>query len=142
MIRTIRLTLIAFAAALLLAPLTLVAAEPPSFRFDAPPGPRFSEAEKQTQRDRGASVVPIVRKVFESGVESVRIPPGDYGGGATPFTNIVITGNTFIRPGSVAIRLDSFHGGIIAGNRIEQTARPSIELKRCSGIRKENNQHL
>jgi hypothetical protein len=64
-----------------------------------------------------------------------------YDGGAPPFANIVITGNTFIRPGSVAIRLDSFHGGIIAGNRFEQTAKPFIELKRCSGIREENNQH-
>ena len=62
-----------------------------------------------------------------------------YDGGAPPFSNIVITGNTFIRPGSAAIRLDSFHGGVIAGNRFEQTARPPIELKRCSGIREENN---
>ena len=62
-----------------------------------------------------------------------------YNGGAPPFSNIVITGNTFIRPGSAAIRLDSFHGGIIADNRFEQTAKPPIELKRCSGIREENN---
>jgi len=40
-------------AALLLRPLTLTAAEPPPFRFDAPPGPQFSEAEKQTQREQG-----------------------------------------------------------------------------------------
>ena len=53
--------------ALLLAPLALAAAEPPPFRFDAPPGPQFSEAEKQTQRDKGAGVVPLVRKAFESG---------------------------------------------------------------------------
>ena len=79
-------------AMLLLASLALPAAEPPPFRFDAP-----------------------------------------------PFSNIVMTGNTFIRPGSAAIRLDSFHGGVIAGNGFEQTARPPIELKRCSGIREENN---
>ena len=60
-------------------------------------------------------------------------------GGAPPFSNIVITGNTFIRPGSAAIRLDSFHGGMIADNRLEQTAQPPIVLKRCSGIREENN---
>ena len=65
-------------AALLLAPLTLAAAEPPPFRFDAPAGPQFSEAEKQTQRDKGTAVVPLVRKAFEAGAESVTIPPGDY----------------------------------------------------------------
>ena len=63
---------------LLLAPLALVAAEPPDFTFDAPPGPQFSEAEKQTQRDKGTGVVPLVRKAFEAGAESVTIPPGDY----------------------------------------------------------------
>jgi hypothetical protein len=61
-----------------------------------------------------------------------------YNGGAPPFSNVVITGNTFIRPGSAAIRLDSFHGGIITGNRFEQTAVPPVELKRCSGIREES----
>ena len=55
----------------------------------------------------------------------------------TPFSNIVITGNTFIRPGSAAIRLDRFHGGIIAGNRFEQTTVPPVELKRCRGISEE-----
>ena len=65
-----------------------------------------------------------------------------YNGGTPPFSNIVITGNTFIRPGSAAIRLDSFHGGVIAGNRFEQTAKPPIELNRCSGIREENNRIL
>jgi hypothetical protein len=61
-----------------------------------------------------------------------------YNGNAPPFSNIIITGNTFIRPGSAAIRLDSFHGGIIAGNRFEQTAVPPVELKRCSGICEES----
>jgi hypothetical protein len=31
-----------------------------------------------------------------------------------------------------------FHGGVIAGNRFEQTAKPPIVLKRCSDIREEN----
>jgi hypothetical protein len=70
-------TILPFLAALLLVPLTLAAAEPPPFRFDAPPGPQFSEVEKQTQREKGAGVVPMVRKAFESGAESVTVPPGD-----------------------------------------------------------------
>ena len=53
--------------------------------------------------------------------------------------NIVITGNTFVRPGGSAISLDSFSGGVVAGNRFEQTAVPPIELTRCSGIREEDN---
>lgn len=69
---------IALLTALLLTPLALAAAEPPPFSFDAPPGPQFSDAEKKTQRDRGTGVVPMVRKAFESGAESVTIPPGDY----------------------------------------------------------------
>jgi hypothetical protein len=48
------------------------------FSFDNPPGPRFTEAEKQSQRRRGAGVSPMVRKAFEGGAESVVIPPGDY----------------------------------------------------------------
>jgi len=63
---------------LLLAPLALVAAEPPAFSFDAPPGPQFTDAEKQTQRDKGTGVVPMVRKAFASGAVAVAIPPGDY----------------------------------------------------------------
>jgi len=62
-----------------------------------------------------------------------------YDGGSPPFSNIVITGNTFIRPGAAAIALDSFNGGIIANNRFEQTAQSPIELKRCSGIREADN---
>ena len=62
-----------------------------------------------------------------------------YNGGTPPFSNIVITGNTFIRPGSAAVRLDRFHGGVIAENCFQQTANPPIELKRCSGIREQNN---
>jgi len=62
-----------------------------------------------------------------------------YNGGAPPFTNIVITGNTFVRPGGAAIRIESFNGGVIAGNRFTQTAQPPVELKRCSGIREDDN---
>lgn len=62
-----------------------------------------------------------------------------YDGGVPPFCNIFITGNTFARPGSAAIRLDSFHGGAIADNRFEHVGQPPIELIRCSGIREENN---
>ncbi len=46
--------------------------------FDRPPGPQFSEAAKQAQRERGAGVVPRVRRAFEAGEDSVVIPPGDY----------------------------------------------------------------
>lgn len=62
-----------------------------------------------------------------------------YDGGSPPFSNIVITGNTFIRPGAAAIALDSFNSGIIASNRFEQMAQPPIELKRCSDIREADN---
>ncbi len=65
-----------------------------------------------------------------------------YDGGSPPFSNIVITGNTFVRSGSPAIRLDRFSGGVIAGNRFEQTDRPPLELKRCSGIREEYNRFV
>ena len=74
----------------------------------------------------------------QPGGAAVSMHTHTYSGGAPPFRNIVITGNTFIRPGSAAIRLDSFHGGIIAGNRFEQTAEPPVELKRCSGICEED----
>ena len=48
------------------------------FSFDLPAGPQFTEAEKEAQRVRGSEVMPMVMKAFESGAESVRIPPGDY----------------------------------------------------------------
>lgn len=75
----------------------------------------------------------------QPGGAAVSMHTHTYDGGSPPFSNIVITGNTFIRPGAAAIRLDSFSGGVIAGNRFERTAVPPIELKRCSGIREENN---
>lgn len=48
------------------------------FSFDLPAGPQFSEAEKEAQRVRGCQVMPMVMKAFDSGADSVRIPPGDY----------------------------------------------------------------
>jgi hypothetical protein len=48
------------------------------FGFDLPAGPQFTEAEKEAQRELGKGVMPMVMKAFESGAESVRIPPGDY----------------------------------------------------------------
>jgi hypothetical protein len=48
------------------------------FSFDLPAGPQFTEAEKVEQRAKGAQVVKMVRKVFESGAESVTLAPGDY----------------------------------------------------------------
>ena len=76
-------------ATLLLTPLTILHAQetsslPPrerpelKFSFDAPAGPQFTEAEKEPQRERGKEVMPMVRKAFDAGAESVTIPPGDY----------------------------------------------------------------
>jgi hypothetical protein len=73
----------------------------------------------------------------QPGGAAVSMHTHTYDGGAPPFSNIVITGNTFIRPGGAAIALDSFSGGAIVSNRFEQTASPPVVLKRCSGIREE-----
>ena len=74
--------------------------------------------------------------------------------GARPleFSNIVITGNTFIRPGEAAIALTSVSGGVIASNRferpVEATAlagpreprrQQAIWLSRCTDFRVEGN---
>ena len=48
------------------------------FSFDFSAGPQFTDAEKETQRQRGKEVLPLVKKAFESGASEVRIPPGDY----------------------------------------------------------------
>lgn len=48
------------------------------FNFDDPPGPQFSEEAKQTQREAGKQIVPMVAEACRSGAASVRIPPGDY----------------------------------------------------------------
>lgn len=60
---------------LLTLPLALHAVE---FSFEAPAGPQFTEAEKIAQREAGARVVPMVLETFRTGVDSVRIPPGNY----------------------------------------------------------------
>jgi hypothetical protein len=49
-----------------------------AFSFDAPAGPQFTALEKQQQIERGKLLLPMVRKAFEEGAETVRIPPGDY----------------------------------------------------------------
>ncbi len=49
-----------------------------TFSFDRPPGPQFTAAQKQAQRDAGKRIVPMVLAAFRNGAGSVRIPPGDY----------------------------------------------------------------
>ena len=50
------------------------------FSFDDPAGPQteFTEAQKQAQYAAGEGVVPMVLDAFNSGADSVTIPPGDY----------------------------------------------------------------
>lgn len=55
-----------------------VAAAGPPFRFDAPPGPQFSEEQRQAQREAGQRIMPMVMEAFQRGSDAVRIPPGDY----------------------------------------------------------------
>jgi hypothetical protein len=49
-----------------------------TFSFDAPAGPQFTDAEKAAQRERGRSVMPMVKQAFDRGAGEVLIPPGDY----------------------------------------------------------------
>ena len=49
-----------------------------AFSFDAPAGPQFTDAEKETQRARGKEIMPLVMKAFAAKAAEVRIPPGDY----------------------------------------------------------------
>jgi hypothetical protein len=63
-------------AALLTAPPRHVEAAP--FSFAAPAGPTFTDAEKETQRAAGRTVVPLVKTAFAAGVDHVRLAPGDY----------------------------------------------------------------
>jgi len=58
---------------------------PPSFAAldipysaDNPPGPSFSEDEKQRQFAAGTRIVAEIRAAFRAGRESFVIPPGDY----------------------------------------------------------------
>jgi hypothetical protein len=49
-----------------------------TFSFEAPAGPQFTTAQKETQRERGQSVVVLIKQAFERGDAEVRIPPSDY----------------------------------------------------------------
>jgi len=49
-----------------------------AFDFDAPAGPQFTDAEKDLQRGRGRTVMPMVMEAYRGGAAGVRIPPGDY----------------------------------------------------------------
>ena len=51
---------------------------PAAFSFDDPAGPRFTDEQKQAQREAGRRLMPKVLAAFHSGAESVQIPPGDY----------------------------------------------------------------
>lgn len=68
--------LLTLLAALLLAPLSALHAG--DFSFDAPAGPQFTDEQKQTQREAGSRVVPMVLEAFRAGADWVRIPAGDY----------------------------------------------------------------
>ncbi|MCC6352691.1 MAG: right-handed parallel beta-helix repeat-containing protein [Verrucomicrobiae bacterium] len=59
-------------------PLLVVPLVAGAFSFEDPAGPQFTEAERRLQRARGTGVVPMVRRAFEAGADSVVIPPGDY----------------------------------------------------------------
>ena len=75
-----------------------------------------------------------------------------FGRGTAQLSNIVITGNTFIRPGEAAIALNSVNWGVIASNRfarpVEQTAlakpieprhQQAIWLSRCTNMQVDGN---
>jgi hypothetical protein len=75
-----------------------------------------------------------------------------FGPGAPVLSNIVITGNTFIRPGEAAIALSGVSAGLISSNRFEcpveytRLARPkeprhqpAIWLSRCSNFDVQGN---
>lgn len=133
------------------------------FSFSAPAGPQFTDAQKQTQRDAGKTILPLVLTAFSNNMESMRIPPGDYRFGkeswgrdgvqfalefkglkreaAHPFT-IDATGATFWfdLPDDQAPHAHfalGFNNGLIASNCFEKTSVSPIELKRCSNIRTE-----
>jgi hypothetical protein len=49
-----------------------------AFGFDRPPGPQFTQRRREAQLEAGKGVVAMVRKAFDAGADSARIPPGDY----------------------------------------------------------------
>ena len=48
------------------------------FSFNNPAGPAFTEEQQQVQREAGKSIVPMVVGAFNSGMDYIRIPSGDY----------------------------------------------------------------
>ncbi len=48
------------------------------YSADNPPGPSFSDSEKQRQFAEGARILAGIREAFREGKESYVIPPGDY----------------------------------------------------------------
>jgi hypothetical protein len=94
--------------------LEILAAKPapePSaaFSFDAPAGPQFPELEKEAQRRRGETVMPMVLAAFRRGDAEVRIPPGDYRFGQERYV-----GNKVIYPlGFEDLQRDDAHPFVI-----------------------------
>ena len=80
-----------------------------AFSFDAPAGPQFPELEKEAQRRRGESVMPMVLAAFRRGDAEVRIPPGDYRFGQERYV-----GNKVIYPlGFEDLQRDDAHPFVI-----------------------------
>jgi hypothetical protein len=80
-----------------------------AFSFDAPAGPQFPELEKEAQRRRGETVMPMVLAAFRRGDAEVRIPPGDYRFGQERFV-----GNKVIYPlGFEDLQRDDAHPFVI-----------------------------
>ena len=48
------------------------------YSADNPPGPSFTDTEKQRQFAEGARILAAIREAFRAGKESYVIPPGDY----------------------------------------------------------------
>ena len=80
-----------------------------AFSFDAPAGPQFPELEKEAQRRRGETVMPMVLAAFRRGDAEVRIPPGDYRFGQERYV-----GNKVIYPlGFEDLQRDDAHPFVI-----------------------------
>ena len=54
-----------------------------------------------------------------------------FGRSASLLSNIVITGNTFIRPGETAIALSHVNSGVISGNRFESPVEYTALTRPC-----------
>jgi hypothetical protein len=53
------------------------------YSADDPPGPSFTETEKQAQRKTGLKLLSDLRAAFAAGADSFTVPPGDYRFGTT-----------------------------------------------------------